>query len=254
MRRYRRGQSWRPPTAAEHAAMADSVESFRRSPQTPHVPQLPIDGTQIMAKNRSGSDQDVGTVMALRYNEVSITGVIPGLPFLSVEDIDQFNYWYPLCVLLEPIPALGIGPAAVSGVAATRVNVTSTDHNRAHPISSSALLQSSTYGPFAILSKLTATGSQLVWCRIGHTYEILHGVLDGDLNSGSSSATMSVWYGNADTGENITVYHASSAPFITSGYKIAAGQSISVHFSSGPTNYDAGKWRLLHPPKQEVVM
>ena len=35
MRRYRKGQTWRPPTAAESAAKADAVEGFRRSSASP---------------------------------------------------------------------------------------------------------------------------------------------------------------------------------------------------------------------------
>ena len=35
MRRFRKGQIFRPPTAAESAATADAVESFRRQPSRP---------------------------------------------------------------------------------------------------------------------------------------------------------------------------------------------------------------------------
>lgn len=35
MRRYRKGQIFRPPTTAEHGAMVDSIESFRRRPARP---------------------------------------------------------------------------------------------------------------------------------------------------------------------------------------------------------------------------
>jgi len=35
MRRYRKGQQFRPPTAAESAVHADAVESYRRSPPQP---------------------------------------------------------------------------------------------------------------------------------------------------------------------------------------------------------------------------
>ena len=35
MRRYRKGGTWRPPTAAESAASADALEGFRRRPPVP---------------------------------------------------------------------------------------------------------------------------------------------------------------------------------------------------------------------------
>jgi len=48
MRRYRKGQTWRPPSAAESAAHADAVESHRRSPPQPQ--DLAPVGQHILVK------------------------------------------------------------------------------------------------------------------------------------------------------------------------------------------------------------
>ena len=68
--------------------------------------------------------------------------------------------------------------------------------------------------------------------------QILHGKLDGDLNSGSS-ATMSVWADDplADTGDNVTIYDSSTLPFITAAYKIPSGRAVTA-------THKSGKWYL----------
>jgi hypothetical protein len=48
MKRYRKGQIWRPPTAAESAATAEAIESHRRSPPQPQ--DLPPVGQDIIVK------------------------------------------------------------------------------------------------------------------------------------------------------------------------------------------------------------
>lgn len=52
MKRYRKGQTWRPPTAAESAASADALESHRRTPQRPQ--DLPPVGQDIVVKTPAG--------------------------------------------------------------------------------------------------------------------------------------------------------------------------------------------------------
>lgn len=52
MRRYRKGQMFRPPTAAESAVHADAVEAFRSSPAAPQ--DRPTRGTDILVKTPSG--------------------------------------------------------------------------------------------------------------------------------------------------------------------------------------------------------
>lgn len=48
MRRYRKGQIFRPPTAAESAASADAVEAFRHAPAQPQ--DRPTWGSDILVK------------------------------------------------------------------------------------------------------------------------------------------------------------------------------------------------------------
>ena len=52
MRRYRKGQMFRPPTAAESAVNADTLEAFRSSPAAPQ--DRPTRGTDILVKTPSG--------------------------------------------------------------------------------------------------------------------------------------------------------------------------------------------------------
>jgi len=52
VRRYRKGQIWRPPTAAESAANADALEGFRRQPETPSPPKF--FGTDMVVKTPTG--------------------------------------------------------------------------------------------------------------------------------------------------------------------------------------------------------
>jgi len=245
MRRYRKGQFWRPPTAADNAAAADSIETHRRRPELPQAVTRPIDGNQVIVRNDSGSAQAIGDVLAVT-SSAFLTAVDREFPWVSADSLDANNFWFPLCVLLEPLANGGIGPALVSGVAVTKVNVGATTHTRAYP-TSAAVLVSGTFGPFRILSDLTSTGSQLVLCLIGTDWPILRGKLDAALNSGSSAA-MSVWDGAtlADTSENITLYDSSALPFITAGYKIASGVAVTASFASG-------KWYLLTPAACEVA-
>ena len=55
MRRYRKGQTFRPPTAAESAAQADAIEAFRRSPGRPQD-RKPV-GQHILVKTPEGGIQ-----------------------------------------------------------------------------------------------------------------------------------------------------------------------------------------------------
>jgi hypothetical protein len=52
MRRYRKGQMFRPPTAAESAAIADTVEASRSSPAAPQ--DRPTRGSDILVKTPAG--------------------------------------------------------------------------------------------------------------------------------------------------------------------------------------------------------
>jgi len=52
MRRYRKGQTFRPPSAAESAANADAIEAFRRRPELPQ--DQPTRGSKILVKTPSG--------------------------------------------------------------------------------------------------------------------------------------------------------------------------------------------------------
>ena len=63
MRRYRKGQVFRPPTAAESAAHADAVESFRRSPPQPQG-QLTRGADVIVKTPGGGIAARVGTTVS----------------------------------------------------------------------------------------------------------------------------------------------------------------------------------------------
>jgi len=52
MRRYRKGQIFRPPTAAESAVSADALEAFRRRPPTPQ--EAVAVGQDIIVKTPAG--------------------------------------------------------------------------------------------------------------------------------------------------------------------------------------------------------
>ncbi len=62
MRRYRKGQTFRPPTAAESAAHADALEGFRRRP--PVSQDLAPAGQDIIVKTPvAGIDARNGTTI-----------------------------------------------------------------------------------------------------------------------------------------------------------------------------------------------
>ncbi len=63
MKRYRKGQVFRPPTAAESAANADALEGFRSRPAEPQ-PRL-TRGAKILVKTHTdGIDARVGTTIS----------------------------------------------------------------------------------------------------------------------------------------------------------------------------------------------
>lgn len=245
MQRYRKGQLWRPPTAAESSAVADSAEWYRRRASLPQDRQIPVDGNRVIVKNASGSAQEIGAVLAITNTDV-LTAVDRDFPWVTGDSLDANNFWFPLCVLLEPLASGTFGPALVSGVAIVNVNVGATTHTHAYPVGTAAVLVSGTFGPIKILSELSGTGAQLVLALLGNSWPTLRGKLDADLNSGSS-ATMSVWNGAtlADTSENVTLYDSSTLPFISSGKKIASGTAVTASFT-------AGKWYLDTPAACEV--
>ncbi len=61
MRRYRKGQIFRPPTAAESAASADALEGFRRRPPESQEPKAR--GNDIVKTPEGGIDGRDGTTI-----------------------------------------------------------------------------------------------------------------------------------------------------------------------------------------------
>ena len=62
MRRYRKGQTWRPPSAADSAASADTVEAFRNRPAQPQD-RAPLRGDIVVKTPPDGIPARCGTTI-----------------------------------------------------------------------------------------------------------------------------------------------------------------------------------------------
>jgi len=211
--------------------MSDAVEAFRSRSESPPDRQLPIDGNQIIVKNESTDDLDAGTVLVVTANSL-LTAVDRDFPWTTADILRTSNTHLPLCVLLEPLIEDKIRPAAIAGVAVASIDVGATTHRFAYPDGAAGMV-SGTFGPFQILSNLTETGVQNVWCLVGQVWPTIRGRLAGDLLSGCT-ATMHVWdsaYGVAPaaTGEDVTItdYQPSS---IAASKKILSSSPVSARW------------------------
>jgi len=219
MRRYRKGQTWRPPTTAESAASADALEGYRRrSPQAPDR-QFPIDN--VLIKNASGTGCLTGDILALDdvvidadtfddsgvnaiewASHVIWSGTKPNTstPTPTYAHIGRF------AVLTEPIANGSIGYGVVDGLVVAKLDMDYADHPYADIAHNTYRLTSNWYGAAEILytEQVDATWWGLV--RVGAFQAPLYkGVADSTISSGSSG-TVSLWYAGADTSENVTCH------------------------------------------------
>lgn len=93
MRRYRKGQTFRPPTAAESAAQSDTIEGFRRRPSQPPGRQGPRVHLGKLNANLLYSDTTTGVTVSiwrgtpLADSGEDIPGVLPP-PYMTSGQLD----------------------------------------------------------------------------------------------------------------------------------------------------------------------
>ena len=119
MHRYRKGQTFRPPTAAESATQADALEAFRRQPAQPQD-RRPVGQSIIVKTPEDGIPARDGTTI---YSAICKKCVpIGAADEKEITETDQeLNVFNPyLCAIAEGIyvitSLLGDGTRYVSGL------------------------------------------------------------------------------------------------------------------------------------------
>ncbi len=181
-----------------------------------------FDQSVFLIKNGSGSD--FGT----SYGVLGIDGPL----YTPTENETEFKNLTPLtgvepsvashaggkwCVLLEPVANEKIGRACLAGVVPVRVYVNGAADEFIDVIAAETVGGETTYlGTGASGAKIIwledDTEETIVWALVhlssgsgGIGNEMCIGILDASLEQGGS-ATVSVWEGGEDTGDNITAY------------------------------------------------
>jgi len=145
-------------------------------------------------------------------------------------------------MLVEPYNGRNLAAAVVSGCTWCNVNVISTSHRYANPVSGdSDKLRSSHTGTVAILQPPVTTGEQYLFVCFSVAdagRRTIKGKLDGALAL-NGSATLSVWEWNgsaeADTTENITIYDFGQ---LVSG-SLPTGTSVETYY-----DINSARWYL----------
>lgn len=149
----------------------------------------------VLIQNITGAARERGDVVQLGA-------------YLCTADTDIHDPWFegkepadPLwkCAILgEPAEEDDIVPAHASGVCVAKVDVQSTSHTHARPVSGEHVLKSTTTGPFELLSPATGTGEHLLAVRFdAHVFSLIkitshaanaQGLFEGKLQLPSSAS------------------------------------------------------------------
>ena len=157
-RKVKKGEPWRPDSAADHNVKARAADAYRRGlPFTPDRAH-PIDPCRIWVKNSSGAARSMFECLelddAIILNEVTAEQIF-------VDGIEPTDTGIPFAVLLQPAAVDGWRRGQVAGICPALVDVVDTDHTRAYLAAGEYVLTSSDTGPVAIVQKPDATGEQL---------------------------------------------------------------------------------------------
>jgi len=240
LRKVRKGEPWRPPTAHDHNAMAMAAERYLAGPDGVPRRQLPGDSCVVSVKNSSGAARREGDVIQLDASLLTtldaqhlwIDGVAPAA-----------NLWRNFHgVFLQQTPNGSIDACQVAGVCRAYVNINDTAHQRCDLKAAQYVLESCHAGPWEILWQPSGTGEKLCVVGIGPKRPST-GIakLGGDLAAGAVGAVTSATatlYRKASgasletAGQTITVYSWFATAFSTNDY-LAVGQD------------DDGLWWLM---------
>jgi len=169
------GQPWKPWKANEHNLVVDAANAHAadQAGNTFDRGRRQRDYSLLFLRNDSSTDLTRGQVLAIAgpviTNEPTLTpdqyagrpvhsGVIPSAP-------SRFS----VAIADEEVAKTVVGRFVASGLVAVLVDVQKTWHRRAYPVRNQHTLRSGLFGPAEILSPITATGTQLVLCSVGHS-------------------------------------------------------------------------------------
>lgn len=230
VKKVRPKQVFKPPTAADHNAIAASADMYRKGPDLSPDRQWPVSQTIIAVKNNSGSALRRGDVVALDMTKL-LTTVHREHVWLGGKKLTAANVLRNaiIAVLIDPLADGSIGPAQIAGAGVAYVNVIATWHRRAYPVASADVLASGIFGPLEILSTPAGTGERLCYVSIGHASNrgMWASAQTGGISAGTwpGSGTLTLGSGTVlildptsttgdyeeEAGHEVTAYNASTA-------------------------------------------
>lgn len=123
MRRYRKGEIFRPPTVGESSAQADALEGYRRRPPLPAHREIGLrEPDTVLVRNDEATDWDVYSVVELVEPLLSAGSLDPRILFTAQTPEDDLTFRS--AIVTEPIGAGKIGPAVISGWMPVKLDVT----------------------------------------------------------------------------------------------------------------------------------
>lgn len=199
------------PNAAMHNATVDLLAS--RSSMSGGLLQFPDhNGTIILVKNNTSSARGRHDVLGIDEPIITPTsnlGEFQNRVMMKCSTPTASHDDY--VVLLESIPAGGIGHALISGVCVAKLNIVAATDVTAGLAAGVTTLTTGKPGG-RIIWKSTGTGSDNKWgiIRVGGNDGILIGKTDAAHAKGASG-TVSIWNGTpgseTDTGDNVDAYN-----------------------------------------------
>lgn len=161
MRRYRKGQTFRPPTAEESAAAADAMESHRRAPEQPQHREVQLREPDILfVRDDDCENWTVGDVVELGEVIISPAVINPRIFFKATTPATDGTGR--IAIVVAPLSHCRIGEAVASGTVQTRVSISDTAHQFATVAAGSRTLVSSSdpLSPCQILYPVPGSGSE----------------------------------------------------------------------------------------------
>lgn len=123
MRRYQKGQTFRPPTVGESAIHADTLEGFRRRPSLETWREVNLRHPHtVLVRNDGETDWDELGIVELVEPILTPGSFDPRILLSARTPTDDLAYRH--AVLTEPLAAGRIGPAVLSGWMPVKLSVT----------------------------------------------------------------------------------------------------------------------------------
>ena len=171
-----KGQKFQP-TATVWNGFVDAANWVQQQQQNTlqNIERLKNQNGIILAKNTSGSDADILSVVALSDIQIkpstdqSKRTFMSDIPFFSFSKVDENNKdKYPIAILQQPVKNGETGKALVMGITPCYVNIDNDTHGSAVADTLSAFsLKSASDGNIKILWKPTGSGKQLCMVAVG---------------------------------------------------------------------------------------